>query len=155
MQQIGGDLLDQSKKAPWKLDVDLRRRVGSGNLGPHLGLPGFGNRPAFLKIVDDKTKLVRMIAVHNLDIHARIGQSPGDLAQLAGNILPQLLHKHFANVGNLDTGVFESIASGLAVIEQKMHMPDTIHNPTAAALDTDTRRSKRLAHPGHLAGPVF
>jgi hypothetical protein len=96
-----------------------------------------------------------MIAVNDLDIHARVGHSPGYLALLAGNVLPQLLHKDLTNIRNLNTDVLERFACSFAVIEQKMHMPDAVNHPTAAALNTYAGRTERLAHSCHLAGFVF
>lgn len=106
-------------------------------------------------MIDDETKLVRMIAVNDLDIHTRVSHSPSDHAQLAGNVLPQLLHENLADIDDLDTDVFERFAGSLAVLEQKMHVPDAIHHPTATTFDTYAGSTECLAHPGHLARPVF
>lgn len=44
----------------------------------HRGLPRFRNGPAFLKIVDNQNKLIRVVAVNDLDIYAGVGHSASD-----------------------------------------------------------------------------
>ena len=96
-----------------------------------------------------------MIAVNDLDIHARVGHAAGDHAQLAGNILSEFLNEHLANIEDLDADILLTRFSRFAVLEKKMHRRLTIRDPTAAALDANAGRTKCLAHLSHCSGAVL
>jgi len=61
------------------------RLLSSGYAIP---LPGRGNQPTLFDIVHDENELLFVVAVENLDVHARLSHAACEVAKLTGLVLP-------------------------------------------------------------------
>ena len=95
-----------------------------------------------------------MVAVQNLDVHARMGHGPAEQAQLTRPVLVEALHQNLSDGDDRDACCLERRTRKLTVRHEEVSDTDTSDDPHAAALDAHAPSSQRLAHQGKLAGFV-
>ena len=96
-----------------------------------------------------------MVAVHRLDVHARVGHAARNLAELTGLRLVQPLHQHVALGEDADPGCLERAARGGSVGKEEVAHTCALAYEDAATFDAHARAPERLTHVGQGAGPVI
>jgi hypothetical protein len=107
------------------------------------------------KIIHNQNQLMVVIAVQDFDVHAGLGHSAREQAELAGDILLQPLNDDVPFCEDADAGRFEGTSGGRAINEEKVGDASAVNHPRSAALDTETGAAQGLAHLGESAGAIL
>src|SRR4051812_10447928 len=113
--------------------------------------PFRGHLATALHVVHDEDQLMLVIAVLDFDVHAGRGHPAGELPELAGLRLTELLDKTVSYSAPSNPRPFERVTRGVAVLEQEVGVPASEH---ASSLDAHAGPSEGFAHLRERAGPV-